>query len=160
MNTTSTFLWNIFLTLVWMFGFGRLSLSSLAEGFLLGYLALWLGRDVFGSGQYTAKVVKLLSFLAFFLWELLLANLRVAYDVLTPTHHMRPGIIALPLDAKTDGEIVLLANLISLTPGTLSLDISADRSVLYVHTMYMDDPEREKRLLKSGMERRLLEVLR
>jgi multicomponent Na+:H+ antiporter subunit E len=73
---------------------------------------------------------------------------------------MRPGVVALPLEAKTDGEITLLAGLITLTPGTLSLDVSADRKFLYVHSMYIDDPEREKERLKRRFEKRLLEMLR
>jgi multicomponent Na+:H+ antiporter subunit E len=73
---------------------------------------------------------------------------------------MKPGIIALPLDVKTDLEITLLANLITMTPGTLSIDTSEDKKVLYVHAMYLDDPEEYKKDLKSGLERKLLEILR
>jgi multicomponent Na+:H+ antiporter subunit E len=75
---------------------------------------------------------------------------------------MRPGIIAIPLDARTDLEITLLANLITLTPGTLSLDVSADRRVLYIHVMYIDndDIEAVRRNIKDGFERRVLEGLR
>jgi multicomponent Na+:H+ antiporter subunit E len=94
-------------------------------------------------------------FLAYFLWELILANLRVAYDVVTIRHFMRPGILAVPLEAHTDFEITALANLISLTPGTLSLDVSTDRKVLFVHVMYLGDIQEFKRL-----ESRLLKVLR
>jgi multicomponent Na+:H+ antiporter subunit E len=74
---------------------------------------------------------------------------------------MHPGVIAVPLDARTDAEITLLANLITLTPGTLSIDVSADRKVLYIHTMDLgDDPVRFRREIKEGFERRLLEVMR
>lgn len=65
-----------------------------------------------------------IRFRGYFLWQLLLSNLRVAYDVITPRLYMRPGILAVPLDAEIDLEITLLANLITLTPGTLSLDVS------------------------------------
>jgi multicomponent Na+:H+ antiporter subunit E len=71
-------------------------------------------------------------------------------------------VVAIPLDAKSDIEITLLANLITLTPGTLSLDVSSDRSVLYIHVMYVDndDLDEVRRKIKSGFERRVLEVLR
>lgn len=95
-----------------------------------------------------------------FLWEVLLANLRLAYDVVTPRYHMRPGIIALPLDAETDVEITLLANLISLTPGSLSLEVSADHKVLYIHAMYIDDVHAVQQRLKRSFERRVIEVTR
>ena len=91
----------------------------------------------------------------FFLWELILANLRVAYDIVTVKHFMRPGILAIELEARTDLEIALLANLISLTPGTLSLDVSIDRRFLFVHAMYLTEPEDFKRF-----EARLLEAIR
>ena len=65
-----------------------------------------------------------------------------------------------PLDANTDGEITLLANLITLTPGTLSFDLSKDRRTLYVHAMFVDSPESVRDTIKSGFERRLLELTR
>jgi multicomponent Na+:H+ antiporter subunit E len=107
------------------------------------------------------KLYQLVSFLLFFIWELILANLRVAYDVLTPRLHMRPGVIDIPLDVKTGAEITLLANLLSLTPGTLSLDVSEDRKTLYIHAMYIDtDAEAIRRRIKRGFERRVIELMR
>ena len=70
------------------------------------------------------------------------------------------AIVAVPLDVETDGEITLLANLISLTPGSLCLDVSEDRKTLYVHVMFLDDVEECRRELKEGFERRVLELLR
>lgn len=110
--------------------------------------------------RLTGRFLRIVRFALFFLWEVLLASLRVAYDVLTPRFHLRPGIIAVPLDARSDLEITLLANLITLTPGTLSLDVSADRRMLYVHAMYLDEAGRTREHIKSEMERRLLEVTR
>lgn len=156
----TAFLWNIALAAVWVLVVGDISLSSFLLGFVLGYAILWMTRRVLNTAHYCERIPRLIEFAGFFLWELLWANVRVAYDVVTPTHHMRPGIIALPLDAETDLEITLLANLISLTPGTLSLDVSSDRKVLYVHHMYLHDLDVERERIKSGIERRLLRVIR
>jgi multicomponent Na+:H+ antiporter subunit E len=141
---------------------GEFAPLNFAIGFALGLLILFFARRVVGTPNYLVKTVQVLELVAFLLWELLLANLRVAYDVLTPGYHMRPGVVAIPLDAKSDIEITLLANLITLTPGTLSLDVSSDRSVLYIHVMYVDndDLDEVRRKIKSGFERRVLEVLR
>jgi multicomponent Na+:H+ antiporter subunit E len=157
-----TFLWNLLLALTWTVATGQFTITNLTVGIGLGYLILFLAQPALGSSTYFAKVPQVLSFVLFYLWQLFLANLRVAYDVATPTHYMRPGLIAVPLDAQTDAEITLLANLISLTPGTLSVDLSADRRVLYVHVMYIDhdDVEAARRQIKDGLERRVLEVLR
>ncbi|REK18424.1 MAG: Na+/H+ antiporter subunit E [Planctomycetota bacterium] len=154
------FLWNLLLALAWAFAVGVPSTGNLLLGFALGWGVLWLGRSILGSGDYTRRIAKIAEFAVFFAWKLLVANIRVARDVLTVKNYMQPAILAVPLDARTDAEIVLLANLISLTPGTLSLDVSHDRRFLYVHSMYTDDPEQAKLQLKQGFERRVLEVLR
>jgi multicomponent Na+:H+ antiporter subunit E len=91
---------------------------------------------------------------------LLLANLRVAADVIAPRLRARPGIVAIPLDAKTDAEITVLANLITLTPGTLSIDVSDDRRTLYVHALFVDDAASLVRDIKQSLERRVLEAMR
>ena len=106
------------------------------------------------------KLPLLLRFLVFYLKELLLANVRVAHDALTPTHYMRPAMLAIPLDARTDFEILLLVNLITMTPGSVSIDVSTDRRVLYLHAMYVQDPEDLRREIKNKLERRILELLR
>lgn len=154
------FLWNIALAAAWTLASGRLTLANLVVGFAVGYVILGFASHVVGQSNYSKKVGQILHFAGFYLWQMLLANLRVAYDVLTPRFHMRPGIVALPLDAKTDEEIMLLANLITLTPGSVSLDVSPDRKTLYVHVMYIDNVEAVRRGLKEGIERRVLELLR
>jgi len=106
------------------------------------------------------KIPKLISFLLFYLKELLLANIRVAHDAVTPTHHMRPALLAIPLDAETDFEILLFANLMTMTPGSVSMDVSTDRRVLYLHVMYVEDPEEVRRSIKHDFERRVLRLLR
>jgi multicomponent Na+:H+ antiporter subunit E len=112
------------------------------------------------STGYLAQVERGLAFALFFIWELLLANLRVAYEVVTPRHRMRPGVIAVPLHGETDLQIVLLVNLLTLTPGTLTLDVSEDRRMLYMHAMHIDDVEAFRHRINDTFERRLLQVWR
>ena len=152
---------NVMLALLWAGLFGAFSFETLASGLLLSYFVLMVvarGRD--GYDAYFGKVPKVFAFAGYYLKELVKANLVVAYDVLTPQHHMRPGVVAIPLRARTDFEITLLANLITMTPGTLSLDVSADRKRLYVHAMYLKDPEDLRRDITENLERRVLEILR
>ena len=80
--------------------------------------------------------------------------------MITPGQISRPGIVGVPLTARSDLEILLVANLISLTPGTLSIDLSEDRRILFVHVMFLDDPEHFRIGIKAGLERRVLEVTR
>ncbi len=152
--------WNIVLALIWVGVTTNFSAANLLVGFLLGYVIISLTlRNVEGFSGYALKVIRVIRFIGFFVRELFMSNLRVAYDVITPTDYMRPAVIAMPLDARTAAEITIVANLISLTPGTLSLDVSADRRVLYIHVMYLDDREEVLKRIKY-FEARVLELLR
>jgi multicomponent Na+:H+ antiporter subunit E len=151
---------NILLALMWALLSGVFDPTNLLFGFVLGYFLLYSSRRVTGRSNYFVQVPRAIFFLGWFLKEMIWANLRVAADVLTPKPFMRPRIIGLPLAAHTHAEITLLANLISLTPGTLSLDISNDRRMLFIHAMYADDPDQVRRDIKMGLERRLLELMR
>lgn len=158
-------LWNLFLMLAWAAMTNDFSAANLALGFGFGYLTLAaLAARGAGEGRYTRRTIRSVAFAGFYLKELLLSNLRVARDVLGPINRLRPAIVAIPLDIQTDSdaEITLLANLISLTPGTLSVDLSPDRRTLYVHAMDIpaSDIDRFRRNLKDELERRVLEVLR
>ncbi|MBX3395386.1 MAG: Na+/H+ antiporter subunit E [Phycisphaerae bacterium] len=154
------FIWIIMLSLMWAAMTEEFTLSNLLIGFVLAYVILLTSSAVVGSGGFITKFPRFIKLMLYFLKDLVISNLRVAYDILTPTYHMRPGIIAVPLDASTDLEITTLSNLITLTPGTLSLDISSDRKVLYIYTMFVEDRDAIVREIKNGMERRVLEVLR
>lgn len=154
------FVINLALAVGWQALFSTFTLPSLLTGFAIGYAILWILSPLFGDSRYCQKLFDIVELTAFFLWELMVSSLQVAWDVVTPMHRSRPGIIAVPIEAKTDLEITTLANLVSLTPGTLSLDLSSDNRTLYVHAMFVDDPENIRRTIKQGMERRVLEALR
>jgi multicomponent Na+:H+ antiporter subunit E len=151
---------NIGLALAWTALTGQYNPANLVIGAILGYGALFVSRRAIGPSSYFVKVRQVFTFVGFFFWELVSANLRVAFDVLTPGFAMRPRIVAVPLDARTDAEITALSYLISLTPGSLSLDVSSDRRVLFVHAMYAQDADACRREIKEGLERRLLAVMR
>lgn len=153
------FILNAFLAVSWAALIGSFSATNLLLGYVIGYAALWIARPLFGESNYFERVWRILRLALLFVYELIISSLRVVWDVITPEHLSSPGIIAMPLDATRDDEILLVANLISLTPGSLSLDLSPDRKTLYVHAMFVDDPETLRQELKSGMERRVLEAL-
>ncbi len=152
--------WNFFLAIIWAALWSDFSGVNLLVGFVVGYLVLAIAlRDLPDFARYVSKVPRTISFFFYFNRELIKSNLKVAYDVLTRTHHMKPGVIAMPLEARSDGEISIVANLISLTPGTLSLDVSSDRRVLYIHVMYLTDEAQVVHEIKD-LERRILDILR
>ncbi len=154
------FLLNILLAFAWMFLSGHLNLWNFVEGMFLGYIILWIGKGAFGETSYFSRAPRFVIFIFYFIFELLKANFKVAVHIITPKQQLKPAIIAFPLDCNTDFEITMFANLITLTPGTLSLDVSADKKVLYVHAMFVEDHKVFKDELKTGLERRLLDLTR
>lgn len=156
----SQFLTNILLMLMWVFLSGSYELSSFSFGFLIGFMIMWIIGSQKGSNKYVRILPRIISFIFYFLYEVIVANLQVAYEVMTPNLYVKPGIIKIPLDVQTNTEITILANLITLTPGTLSIDVSDDKKVLYVHSMYVNDKDKFIHDIKNGFERRILLITR
>jgi multicomponent Na+:H+ antiporter subunit E len=155
----NTFGLNIILAIAWVAFTGSVSLVGLITGFVIGYGALWLIQPLIGTSSYFKRVAAWIKLVIMFHYELIVSSIAVAIDVLTPRHRSRPAIIKVPLDVKTDTGILLVTNLISLTPGTLSLDVSEDRKTLLVHAMFADDPDALRKSLKDGMERWVIDAV-
>ncbi|HEY8536179.1 MAG TPA: Na+/H+ antiporter subunit E [Vicinamibacterales bacterium] len=150
---------SILLALAWSALSGELSLRNLIEGYLLGYVILaLLARGGVMPRNFASRMTSAVKLAGFFLWQIVLANIKVAADVIRPKATIRPAVIALPLDAKSDGEILLLSALINITPGSVTIDLSNDRKTLYVHVMHMETPEESRREIKEGFERRVIEL--
>lgn len=154
------FMLNLFFAAVFTLLLGSTSITAFLVGFVLGYGILWVSSPLYPDTRYFQKLPKTLNLTVFFLKELVMSSLRVAWDVITPGHINRPGIIGVPLTARTNLEIFLVANLVSLTPGTLSMDLSEDKKTLFVHVMFLEDIDKTRADIKNGLERRILEVMR
>lgn len=152
------FLANLLLTFIWVALTGGFSFANIFFGFVVGYFLLFVITRGAAKARYFKLVPKLISFFFYFVYQLVKANVQVAWEVGTPSFHMKPGIVGVPLDVKTDGQITMLANLITLTPGTLSLDVSEDKKVLYVYSMYITNREDFIFEIKNGFEKRILEI--
>lgn len=151
---------NLILAFVWAALNGGIGLPSLVVGFLIGYLVQFILQPIFGKSRYCGQLYDGVLLVLYFIYELIKSSLKVSWDVLTPTQRSKPALIAVPITVSSDAEITVLANLVSLTPGSLSVDISDDRSHLLVHAMFVDDPEAFKAEIKEGMEKRVLEAMR
>lgn len=104
---------------------------------------------------FIVRLFRLVLFIFYYLKELLLSSLFVAYDILTPKDLMRPGIVEVPVDLKNDTAIIALANLISMTPGSLTVDMTPDRKKIYIHAMYLYDKEKFIQKIKTELENRI-----
>lgn len=152
---------NVFLALVWSLMIGSFTPANFLVGFVLGYAVLRLASLRSNRSAYFRKVGTTIGFFVYFVLEMIKANIMMAVYTLRPLSRLSPGIIAVPLEpGMTDFELSTLANVTTLTPGTLSLDISEDRSTFFVHFMHVEDPEEAVRQVKDGFERRLLQITR
>lgn len=151
---------NLLLALVWAALVAGFTLPNLITGFLVGFAALRLMRPLFADEGYFLRAPRVLRLALLFLYDLVVSSVRVARDVVRPFPRNTPGIVAVPLRAETETEILLVSSLVTLTPGSLSLDLSPDGRTLYVHGMFVEDPEDLRREVREVLETAVLEALR
>lgn len=153
------FVINLIIAFVWAGLIGTFSLGSLISGFVLGYfilLAFTHGKDANG---YLRRIPGLFGFILYYLVEMVRANLQIAVDLLRLNPRFKPGFVKVPLDLVTDEGITLLANLVTMTPGTMTVDVSEDRTHLLVHGLYMHDKKAVCDDIKSKLESRIIRLL-
>jgi multicomponent Na+:H+ antiporter subunit E len=150
----------ILLAVAWAAITGTFSAPNLLLGAGIGVLAVMLLRSTLAPPRILRKMRQILSLAVLFIYELFASAVRVAIVVLTPDlkSALRPAVIAFPLTVQSDAEITLLANLITLTPGTLSIDVSPDRSVLYVHALTLGTREALIADIAGGFEAKVREI--
>lgn len=151
-----------FLAIGWAGITGNFSGLNLVFGGLIGGAAIFVLRYSIRQQGALRKAGLILSLTGLFLYELMASAVRVAYVVLHPDmkSQLKPAIVAVPVTVTSDAEITLLANMITLTPGTLSIDVSSDRSVIYVHALSMDSAEDLIAGIANGFEAKIKEVFR
>ncbi|ADY63834.1 MULTISPECIES: Na+/H+ antiporter subunit E [Rhizobium/Agrobacterium group] len=144
---------------VWLAVSGSVTPANILFGLIVSALALGLIRhQIPKGGRHRLRPVRVLSLLLLFFKELALSAWKVAVMVTRPKLDVQPGIFAYPLRLTTDFEITLLANLITLTPGTLSVDVSEDKTTLYVHAIDCSNIEAAKNDIRNGFEKKIMEA--
>lgn len=151
---------NVFLGFLWMFLTQAYEPVAFIKGYLFGMVILFTFRRFFGSRFYLGRVIAIISLVLLFIKELILSNISVLKLLLKPKLDIKPAIFALPTVLEKDWEITILANLITLTPGTLVVDISDDNKILYIHTIDMDDAQEAIDSIKNTFEKAIMEVSR
>lgn len=163
MSIQSLLLVNALLALVWALLVGGNEPANLLVGAVVGFVVLTLYNVGYGR-----RMGRALGFAFYVLWQITRSSIAVSRAVLRPARHVRPGVVAVPLDASSPLEILLLASVITLTPGTISVetghttgdDASPARRVLFVHALTLDDPEALRTSIKNDLERRILAFTR
>jgi len=139
----------LLLAVLWVFVRGvPLSGVRLAEEGVIGLavgLPVAFGLRRFYAGTVTNRTLRavpsVVLYLVTFLRELVVANLQVARIVLSPSLPIQPAVVEVPLRVESDAAVTTIANSITLTPGTLTMDYDTETNTLYVHSIAVDDPE-------------------
>ncbi|OZM57781.1 Na+/H+ antiporter subunit E [Lottiidibacillus patelloidae] len=151
---------NLVIAIIWMFLNESYYFIDFVLGYLLGIWLLFLLRRFIPGEFYFKRVYAIVYLIFLFLKELILANIEVLKLVYKPKMTLEPGIFALPTELKTNWEITLLANLITLTPGTLSVTLSNDNKLIYIHAVDISDVEDTIKQIKDSFEKAIMEVTR
>ena len=150
---------NLILAALWCAFVGGFSAGQFGAGFLLGFLTLWAARPLFPEDGYFLRVPRLIRLAGLFLYELFVSSFKVAADVLSLRPGNRPGIVAVPYRTQPETGTLLLSSLASLTPGSLTLDLSEDGAVLSLHPLFVHDPHAFPAATRDGLVQPVLETL-
>lgn len=132
--------------------------QAMLIGFVVGAIVLTLLPRGSGSLRYGVRLWRIGKLVLVFLKEFALSVWRVARLVTSPSMRFQPGLLTVPLTLTRDAEITLLANLITLTPGTLTVDVAEDRSFLLVHAVDAPDPDATRDDIVNGFHRLIKEA--
>jgi multicomponent Na+:H+ antiporter subunit E len=151
---------NLVIAFVWMFLNDHWGPVSLFMGYVIGLGLIYFLRRFLSTEFYLRRVFAIISLLLLFIKELILSSISVLKQILSPKLDIRPGIFAFPTELKSDWEITLLANLITLTPGTLTLEVSPDGKTLYIHAMDIPHTDEVILQIRNSFEKAIMEVSR
>jgi len=147
------------LALIWVILQQRFTLADVAMGYLVGAIVLHFSRWFLIDRLRIRRPYVALRLALRFAREIVQANVQIAWVVMQPRLRLRPAFIVLPLRLRDDVSITLLANMITLTPGTLTVDVAADKSALYIHCLTTADPDAVRRQIEEQFEQRIAESL-
>jgi len=152
----------LLILLLWFAFVWSLNVPAVLAGIVVALLVVWLFSDIFpaeiGRIFHPVRLFWLIIYLPVFAWYVVKSNLDVTYRVFHPEIPIRPGIVKVKTVLKTDIAKTFLANSITLTPGTLTVDFIGDN--LYIHwiNIISDDPEIETELIVSKFEKFLKRI--
>lgn len=149
----------LLLTVVWVLLQATLSPGMLVFGVILGVLIPWVTSAWWPDTPRGFHIGKMAIYIVIVLWDIMVANVEVAWIVLSkPNAKLRPAWVIVPLDLRQPEAIAILAGTITLTPGTVSADLSDKGHSLLVHVLHTEDPDAVRDDIKNRYERRLKEI--
>lgn len=149
---------NLLLAVFWMFISDSYTPNNFVLGFLFALLLVYLMRGILPGRFYIITLYKIFKLVVIFLIELVKSNIDVMRLVIRPKMNNEPAFFIYETDLKTDWQVVLLSNLITLTPGTIVIGISDDRRKLFIHSVDFTTKEAEVNSIKTTLEKVVREV--
>ncbi|BCU51874.1 multicomponent Na+:H+ antiporter subunit E [Staphylococcus auricularis] len=149
---------NLILSVFWLFVTGSYTLNNFILGYLFALILVYLMRGILPGRFYIKTFYKIIKLVGVFLIELIKANIDVLRIILKPKLKHEPAFFVYHTDLTTDWQIVLLSNLITLTPGTVVLGVSDDRTKIFIHCIDFSTTEEETESIKSSLEKVVREV--
>ncbi len=153
------------LAVAWMFLRGDLSVVSFIVGLFFGFIAVFITRAIIkpefmeSFPRVLRRLPAFLRYLGFFVISVIQGNFDVSYRALHPRLPVHPGILAVDVEGRSELEVTMMANTITLTPGTLTMEVDMEKGVMYVHSIDVRDLDRVREELKE-VERYVRRVLR
>lgn len=149
----------LILAVVWILLQNELTAGMAVFGLILGILIPWMTSIWWPDTPKGFRIGKMTSYTVMVMWDIIVANVQVAWIVISvPNAKLKPAWIVIPLELKQPEAITVLAGTITLTPGTVSADLSDAGHSLLVHVLHTDDPDAVRDEIKDRYERRLLEI--
>lgn len=149
----------LMLTVVWTLLQNEVSAGMVIFGLILGIIIPILTSAWWPDRPSGFRMGKMIIYCLIVIWDIMVANVQVAWIVLTrPNSKLRPAWVVVPLELRQPEAITILAGTITLTPGTVSADLSDAGHSLLVHALDTEDPDAVRDEIKHRYERRLLEI--
>ena len=149
----------LILAVVWILLQNEISAGMVVFGVILGIIIPWGTSVWWPDTPHGFRMGKMATYSLVVMWDIIVANIEVAWIVLTvPNAKLKPAWIVIPLELREPEAITLLAGTITLTPGTVSADLSDEGHSLLVHVLHTDDPDAVRDDIKTRYERRLKEI--
>ena len=158
----SQFLLNLFIALLWVFLKDENSFyfSTFGNGFVVGIFIVFLMRRFFGGQFYLIGVYAIIKLVFLFISELLQSSVVVIKHILSPKINIEPGIFTYKTTLKGDWEVTTLALLLTLTPGSVVMEINPEGNVFYIHAMDINRYQKDLETSLKKFEKAIMEVTR
>lgn len=146
----SQFLLNIFIAFLWLLLRDEdvLRIETVISGFIIGAIIVFLMRRFYGGDYYLYRVLKLLQLILLFITETFKSSVVVIKHILSPKINLEPGIFTYKTSLKGDWQITTLALLLTLTPGSVVMEVNEEGNIFYIHAM---DINRYKKDLENWL---------